>query len=436
MKIKEILVYFTDTIFRRDASEWHTPLARWFAQQYKLLFYTARGLQEHGTLIRSAALTFYTLMSLVPILAVAFAVVKGFGLADGLVQNLYALFPQSPEMIDYIVSFVENALARTQGGLVAVVALVMLFWAVIRVFGSIESAFNNIWEVKMSRSIARQWSNYIAIVMIVPVLWVIVGAVGGYARQLLGFDDGWFFTLLSRLVSVATICIIFTIFYFVIPNARVRFSSALTAGLIAGTAFVLFQWGYLYVQRWMTSYNAIYGSFAALPLFLVWMQTSWQILLFGGELSFAYQNVARFCEERESLKISYEQRRKIWLAMMLAVVGQFREKGGATSTETIRRRLELPTRIINEVLYQLVQAGLLVAVPMGDDDRDMGYMPAHDIATITLGGVLDALEQSGQGNFDPVPTPEFSCAERELARIERSARKSQEGVRIIDLLGN
>ncbi|MDE5709129.1 MAG: YihY/virulence factor BrkB family protein, partial [Alistipes sp.] len=204
--------------------------------------------------------------------------------------------------------------------------------------------------------------------------------------------------------------------------------------LIAGTAFVLFQWGYLYVQRWMTSYNAIYGSFAALPLFLVWMQTSWQILLFGGELSFAYQNVARFCEERESLRISFEQRRKIWLAMMLTVVGQFREKGGATSTETIRRHLELPTRIINDVLYQLVQAGQLVAVPMSDDDRDMGFMPAHDIATITLGGVLDALEQSGQGNFDPVPTPEFSRAEHELARLERSARKSQENVRIIDLL--
>ncbi|MCM1151242.1 MAG: YihY/virulence factor BrkB family protein [Alistipes sp.] len=434
MKIKELLVYFTDTIFRRDASEWHSPLVRWFVQQYKLLFYTARGLREHGTLVRSAALTFYTLMSLVPILAVAFAVVKGFGLADDLVRNLYALFPQSPEMIDYIVSFVENALSRTQGGVVAVVALVMLFWAVIRVFGSIESAFNNIWEVKIARSIARQWSNYIAIVMIVPVLWVIVGAVGGYARELLGFDDGWFFSLLSRLVSLAVICTLFTIFYLVIPNARVRFSSALTAGILAGTAFALFQWGYLYIQRWMTSYNAIYGSFAALPLFLVWLQASWQILLFGGELSFAYQHVARFGEERESLRISYEQRRKIWLAVMLTVVGQFREKGGATSTETIRRRLELPTRIVNDVLYQLVQAGQLIAVPMSDDDRDMAFMPARDIATITLHGVLKALERAGECHFDPAPTPEFSCAEEELERLAKNAFRTQNDVRIVDLL--
>jgi len=120
MKIKHIIAYFTDTVFRRDASEWRSPAARWLVRQYRLLFYTARGLKEHGTLIRSAALTFYTLMSLVPIVAVAFAVVKGFGLADGLVQNLYSIFPQNPEIIDYIVAFAEKALARTQGGVVAV----------------------------------------------------------------------------------------------------------------------------------------------------------------------------------------------------------------------------------------------------------------------------------------------------------------------------
>lgn len=434
MKIKEILTYFTDTIFRRDASEWRSPVVRWLVQQYKLFFYTARGLLEHGTIVRSAALTFYTVMSLVPILAVVFAVVKGFGLADGLVQSLYGLFPQSPEMIDYIVAFAEKALARTQGGVVALVALVMLFWAVIRVFGSIENAFNNIWEVKAERSIARQWSDYIAIVMIVPILWVIAGALGGYARELLGFGEGWVYAVLSRLVSVAVIWTMFTFFYLVIPNARVRFPSALMAGIIAGTAFALFQWGYLYVQRWMTSYNAIYGSFAALPLFLIWMQTSWEILLFGGELSFAYQNIARFGEERESLRISYDQRRKLLLSVMLTVVGHLRDHGGAIPAEMIRQRLDLPTRIVNDILYQLVQAGQLLAVPTADNDREMAYIPACDIATLTVYGVLEAVERSGQGHFDPTPSPELQRIDRELERLKQSARTSQDNVRIIDLL--
>ena len=148
--------------------------------------------------------------------------------------------------------------------MVAAVALVMLFWAVIRVFGSIESAFNNIWEVKVERSITRQWTDYIAVVMIVPILWIVANAVGKYAQDLVGFDDSWYFELLSRLASMIVIWVMFTFLYIIIPNAKVRFGSALMAGIVAGTIFLLFQWGYVYVQRWMTSYNAIYGSFAAL----------------------------------------------------------------------------------------------------------------------------------------------------------------------------
>lgn len=434
MKLSEIITYFTTTIFQRDACEWRNPVVRWLVQQYKLLFYTARGLLEHGTIIRSAALTFYTLMSLVPIIAVVFAVVKGFGLADGLVANLYSLFPQNPEIVDYLVGFAEKALARTQGGVVAAVALVMLFWAVIRVFSSIESAFNNIWEVKVERSITRQYTDYIAVVLIVPLLWIVANAVGNFAEQLLGFDDSWFFNLLSRLVSLAVIWMMFSLLYMIIPNARVRFRSALMAGIVAGTLFLVFQWGYLYVQRWMTSYNAIYGSFAALPLLLIWLQTSWQILLFGGELSFAYQNSSRFGEERESLLVSYDQRRKILLATMLTVIRHFRDQGGAVAADTIRDRLELPTRIVNDVLYQLVQAGQLIAVRSGDGDREVGYAPARDITEMTVYGVLEAVEKTGQNAFEYAPTPELARIDRELELLKEQARASQDNVKLTDLL--
>jgi len=434
MKPSEILTYFTDTIFRRDLHEWNNPFVRWFVQQYRLLFYTARGLLEHGTIVRSAALTFYTLMSLVPIVAVVFAVVKGFGLADGLVDNLYGLFPNNPEIVDYLVGFAEKALARTRGGLVAAVALVTLFWAVIRVFASIESAFNNIWEVKVERSITRQYTDYIAVVMIVPILWIAANAVGGYVRDALPLDDRWFFGLLSRLASMAVVWIMFSFLYMIIPNTRVRFGSALTAGIVAGTFFVLFQWGYLYLQRWMTSYNAIYGSFAALPLLLIWLQTSWQILLFGGELSFAYQNIARFGEERESLLISYDQRRKVMLAVMLVVVRHFREKSGALPADEIRQSLDLPTRIVNDVLYQLAQAGQLIAVRNGDGEREVAFAPAYDIAAMTVCGVLEAVERTGQNSVRLDASPESERIDREIERLKESARAARSNMKLIDLL--
>ena len=434
MKLRQLFTYFTDTIFRQDVNEWRNPVVRWLVQQYRLLFYTARGLVEHGTLVRSAALTFYTLMSLVPILAVVFAVVKGFGLTDGLIENLYGIFPRHPETVDYIVGFAENALARTQGGVVAAVGLVMLFWAVIRVFGSIESAFNNIWEVKVARSIARQWTDYIAVVMIVPVLWILANAAGDYVEQLLGLYDKWYFNTLSHLASMVIIWTMFTLLYLIIPNARVRFQSALMAGIVAGTIFLLFQWGYVYVQRWMTSYNAIYGSFAALPLFLIWMQTSWEILLFGGELSFAYQNISRFAEERESLRISYDQRRKVLLAVMILVARNFRDHGGTLSTDAIRDRLGLPTRIVNDVLFQLVQAGQLIAVRSGDGERDVAFTPAHDLASTTVYGILEAVERTGQATLDLGQTPELARMNQEVESLKEEVRHSSNNARLSDLL--
>ena len=183
----------------------------------------------------------------------------------------------------------------------------------------------------------------------------------------------------------------------------------------------------------MTSYNAIYGSFAALPLLLIWLQTSWQILLFGGELSFAYQNIARFGEERESLLIATTRRRKILLAVMLSVVRTPR-KGRCNAADVIRARLGLPTRIVNDVLYQLVQAGQLIAVPSGDGEREVAFAPAHDTGTLTVYGVLEAVEASGQTTVDLARNAELTRIDRELENLKETARKSQDNVRLVDLL--
>lgn len=434
MKLNELFTFFTDTVFRRELHEWRSPLARWGVQQYRLLFYTARGLAGHGTIVRSAALTFYTLMALVPIAAVIFAIVKGFGLADSVLPSLYEYFPNHPEIIDYLLEFSEKALARTQGGVMAAVALVMLFWTVIRVFSSIESAFNNIWEVRAGRSIARQWTSYMAVILIVPLLWIVARAVGDYLREVLAFSDSWFYALLAPLAVLVIVWVMFALLYMLIPNARVQLRSAWMAGMVAGTLFMLFQWGYVYLQRWMTSYNAIYGSFAALPLLLIWIQTSWEILLFGGELSFAYQNISRFAEERESLLVSYDQRRKILVAVMLLVVERFRNEGGALPAEEIRRRLGLPTRIVNDILFQLVRAGQLLAVRRNDDERDVAYTPARDIASLTLYGVLESVEGAGQTQFDFGASPRLGCVDREIEGLKTGARLSAGNRRLIDLL--
>lgn len=433
-RIRRIATFIAETAIGEDSERYRNPAVRWAVQQYRLLFYTARGLVEHGTLVRSAALTFYTLMSIVPVAAVIFAVVKGFGLTETLLDNLYGIFPQHPEVIEYLIGFAERALARTQGGVVAVVALVTLFWAVIRAFASIESAFNNIWEVKTARSLTRQYSAYITIVVVVPLLWAATRALGLYVDAQLGLgSSAWSFVVSKCAVLVMT-WLIFAVLYTAIPNTKVRFRSALTAGVVAGTLFMLFQWGYVYLQRWMTSYNAIYGSFAALPLFLIWMQTSWQILLFGGELSFAYQNVARFAVERESLRISYDRRRRAMLAVMVVAARRFCAAQGSTGPEEIRGQLGLPTRLVNDLLYELAKAGMLAPVASEDAEHEVRFVPARDLTSLTLCDVIDAVETQGYATFAPSRAPEIGRVNEEWSRIAAAAHAAPGNVRLIDLI--
>lgn len=406
------------------------------ARPVKLLLYMLQGLSAHATMVRSAALTYYTLVSIVPVVALVFAFVKGFGLADGLVQNLYSVFPQIPEVVDYLVEFSQKALARTQGGLVALFSLLALFWSVWSVFSSIEDAFNNIWEVKSTRSWSRKISDYITIIVFAPILWVGASAASVYLQNLLGWSDSLWLEALSKLISMVIAWFMFSLMYVVLPNTKVNLSAAIKSGVIAGTVFLLFQWGYVFIQTWMTSYNAIYGSFAALPLFLLWMLTSWSILLLGGELSFTFQNEKRFDEERESLLVSYDCRRKLMVGVMVIVARNFRDGNGAMAVDDIRTELGLPKRILSSVIATLVEAGMLHEIHIGGKEFELSYAPARDISTLTVYDVLSAVDAHGEGrdSIDVSEPRELHRAAQVVEELKSVTSASAVNCRILDLL--
>ena len=220
---------------------------------------------------------------------------------------------------------------------------------------------------------------------------------------------------------------------YIIPNTKVRISSAVTAGVIAGTIFIIFQWAYLYLQSLMTSYNAIYGSFAALSLFLMWVQTSWIILLFGGELSFAFQNIDKFDEERESLHVNYDSRRKVLLATMLVVVRHFAAGKGSITLSEVKHTLNLPTRIVNSVLRSLVEAGQLIELPAEGKGFENSFVPAKDIAEFTIYNILEAVEQSGSSSIDLNASEELHLVSEELENIKKEARSSRQNTKLTDI---
>ncbi|MBQ5899658.1 MAG: YihY/virulence factor BrkB family protein [Alistipes sp.] len=390
------------------------PGLGWTVRPLKLVIYTLEGLMTHGTMDMGAALTFYALISIVPVLALVFAVVNGFGLVESLVANLYSLLPQMPEVVDYIVDFANRALARTQGGIVATVSLLTLFWAVIRMFESIEINFNKIWEVKSTRNLVRKYCDYITVVIIAPLLWIVATSISSYARQVLGVDGSVWLQLGSKIVSMVVVWAMFALIYLVLPNTKVRLRSALLAGIMAGSCFYAFQAIYIYLLKWMTSYSAIYGSFAALPLFLLWMQNSWSILLIGCELSFAIQNEKRFDEERMLPNVSPDDNRKLMIAITAFVARAFKCGEGAVPMVAIREGLALPTRIASKLVQQLVAAEVLNEVRRDEVEYDVAYAPARDINTLRVCDVLSAVDSHVDG------TTEDLCGSA-IARRSQSA---------------
>lgn len=431
--IKKIVQYITKDIWVKKEHEYKSRHTRWAVRQFKVFIFTAQGIGQHSILVRSAALTFYTLMSLVPIAALVFSVMKGFGFEARLNEYLHEQFPQYRVLIDQVLTFANAMIQRTKGGVIASVGVVVLFWSVIKVFNYVESSFNSIWEVRRSRSLTRKFSDYTTVIVIAPILWVISSSIGIQIQQhLLHYTSTPIVNVLLGTLSTLVIWTMFTFVYLVMPNTKVKLRSALTAGIIAGTIFVLFQLAYVFIQSRLTNYNAIYGSFAAVPLFLIWLQTSWQIVLFGAELSFAYQNIQKFEFEKTAGDMSLEYRKKALLVIMHQIVRHFMAGGSAMSSEEIARNLNLPVRVVRDTVFALEKAGLIVPV-VSPDEKTGRYVPARDIHTIRVYDVIHRVETSGHAAFEPEQSPEFETMDAIVQALNRAESDSPANQLVMDI---
>ncbi|MBQ8864163.1 MAG: YihY family inner membrane protein [Rikenellaceae bacterium] len=419
----------------QNPKNWWADTAR-LPRGLKLILYTIRGVDRHQTMVRSAALAFYTALSVVPVLALVFAVFKGFGMDSGLIDELHTRFPEYTELLDLMLEFAENILARTRGGVVAIGGIVFLVWAVAQVFGGVESAFNAIWEVKRRRSLARSVTDYIAIVVIVPVLLLVLNGALAESKAVLA---EWTSVAISEVVylpsSLLGIWVCVMLLYYLLPNTKVHFRPAAIAAFVASVVFLIFQEGYFYIQHALNTYNAIYGTFAAVPLLLVFVQSSWMILLLGGELSYAIQNVRNFERDEESMHIGLGNRQRIAVAVMTVVARRYTASPMATtSAEDIAAELELPIRIVGDVLFDLENARFVMAVIGADDNKRTGYLPARDVHTLTIADIERGLNRYEEDSLNLENNPLLNAVNARFDKIESIVATSPVNAKIMDLL--
>jgi membrane protein len=428
--IRKLIEYLDRDIWRIHARKLPRRHS-FFIRQLRVILLAVREFRGNQCQLNASALTFYSLISIVPFTAMAFGIAKGFGLDQVLEKQLLLKFPGQEQSIAQIIGFANNLLKSTNGGLVAGIGVLVLFWTVIKVLESIESSFNDIWGLKKGRSLGRKLSDYLSIMLICP--FFIVSSAGitvfiasqiemiaqklsflGYLSPVIIFS--------MNILPYLMVWVLFTFIYIFMPNTKVNFVSGLIGGILAGTIYQLVQIVYIHFQIGVGNANAIYGSFAALPLFLIWLQLSWRIVLFGAEVSFAYQNVDTYEFEHDCLNVSQDFKRLLSLRIVCAIVKRFALGQEPITEKQITEELDIPIRLVRDILYELLEAGIISEL-MGPTNNQVSFHPARDIHQLTVQYVLEAMDKHGT---DKVPVSESP----ELLRLKESMKTFEDIVRI------
>ncbi|WP_277464311.1 YihY/virulence factor BrkB family protein [Parabacteroides sp. PF5-6] len=354
---------------------------------------------------RASALTYSTLLAIVPFLAVLLAIAKGFGFQDIVRQTLVDYFPGHEQQWDQAFEFVESYLAQAQSGIIVGIGVVILLYTVISLISNIEGTFNDIWQINKSRPFARKITDYLALLLILPILMVASSGMSIFMSTLQNsiLNEYVFLTpvvdLLFNVIPFVIAAIVFTGIYIFLPNTKVNFLPGLIAGCVAGVAFQCFQLFYISGQIWVGKYNAIYGTFAAIPLLLLFVQLSWVICLFGGALAYGIQNVKRFNFENDSHNISRRYRDFVVVTITSLIIKRFIKGEKPYTADELSEKYHIPIRLATGILYQLTELHILTEVKDADDEWVIYYQPAIDINQITVSELLKRLDEQGSESF-------------------------------------
>ena len=369
-------------------------------------FFTTKRVMNHAS-----ALTYSTLLAIVPILAVVFAIARGFGYNRYIETWFRGTFESQPQAADVIVGFVNSYLVHTKSGIFLGVGLVFMLYTVLMLVSNIEVTFNEIWQVKKPRSIFRTFTDYLAMLLLFPIIIVLTSGLSIFMAAIAdNMPDilllGPMMRFIIALLPYVLMSAMFIGLYIFMPNTHVKFKYVVVPGILAGVAMQWLQLFYIHSQMWVSSYNAIYGSFAALPLFMLWMQISWTICLFGATLCYANQNLSYYDYNTKTSDISH--RYQIMLSALLAarICRRFDKGQQPYTAMELRAETGIPLRVVNDLLYEMIDSRLLIEITSDEKGEPSRFVPAENVENLSLGVLIDRLESQGRWKID-LPLDDF-----------------------------
>ena len=385
---------------------WNDSSARWTVQALKVANLSIRSFLDRDLQTQACALTYRTVLAIVPALAMLFAIARGFGFQNLLQSELFRYFPAQQQALKTALEYVENYLAQASQGIFIGIGLVFLLWTLVSLMSSVEDSFNHVWGVTSKRSLQRKITDYSALFMLLPVLMVCSAGISIFMSDAVQrvFEGNPLTPVMHRLLAFVPIVIswlVFTAAYYLVPNTKVKLSGAFFAGILCGTLFHVVQWLFVTGQVYVSKYNAIYGSFAFLPLMLVWMQLSWLITLSGVVLTYSWQNYDSYAHRDKVDSISQTYANQLAVAVAALATKRFKLCEPALTRDELVAKYDIPAMLADKLLARLQQSGVLIAVEQDDvkNGDDIAYHPARDPDDITVNMVANAMNEMGENHF-------------------------------------
>ena len=413
---------------------WDDSRSVWSVRTVKIINLSIRSYLDRDLQMRSCALTYNTVLAVVPALAMLFAIARGFGFQNLLQSELFRYFPAQRQALETALTYVDNYLAQASQGIFIGIGLIFLLWTLISLMSNVEDTFNHVWGVNTKRSLQRKFTDYTALFLLLPLLMVCSAGITIFMSDAVQrvFADNALSPLVHRLLAFTPTVIswiIFTAAYYMVPNTKVRFKGALFAGVLCGTLFQVVQWLFVSGQLYVSKYNAIYGSFAFLPLLLVWLQLSWLITLSGVVLTYAWQNFDSFAYRDKAEKISQSYSNRLAIAVLSQAVKRFKQKKGLLTRCGVIHDFDIPSQLADQLLGNLLQAGLLNQVNR-DNEEEIAFQPAFDPDDFTVNDTANRLSQLGNSDFIPKADARFA---KIWSAIQDSQQQKTDDILLLDL---
>lgn len=436
LDINQIKTFLMDDIWRVTDDEVSKKKGMIY-NAIKIATLSVREFTQGRVVNKASALTYNTLLAIIPILAILFAIARGFGFANLLEDQFRSGLEGQALTAETILSFIDSYLSHAKSGIFIGVGLIMLFYTVLLLTYNMERTFNSIWQVKKQRSLYRKITDYFSMLLLLPLLILLSSGISIFMSTFIKNMEE--FALLAPLVKFLVRLTpfvltwgMFTALYIFMPNTKVKLKYAIFPGILAGTSFQAFQYLYIGSQIWVSRYNAIYGSFAAIPMFLLWTQISWSICLYGAQLCYVAQNLRNFSFSKETENISRRYHDFLCILIMSLICKRFQTDLPPYTAESLSDEHKIPIRLTTTILYELQDLHMIHETPMEDEDEEMGYLPAVDINRMNVGMLLNRLDEAGSEAFK-IDRSRYNAPWEALTKAREDYYESTEKVLLKDL---